>query len=356
MGCSGCGHPAAVVQRRAFIRPNALIGFDPAEKQALYLLTLQAQNIQVASHPLPRLLQPAAARLFPSPPFSVVSLASQRVSNMKGSVTRYLARYRQILQAANRIPYELYNREQTEHVRAQYQTELLSLQNRLYREAQFRAFGLEPAITNLKLRLIAVQSQERVFTGQPLRDARSQDGIITTKLKAVENEQNAILNAVESEAKNEMEPRKAALKAQLTASLDAYKTLLNTQLETRMHDAAAAQAHLLTQLNLGLTGPHLPALTSRKTEVPLNLPIGIGWQSARNASEAEVANSRTAGMRTIAHEVNELHSAALRNIRATALQVAAHNGFTLVNSAGGGAVDITALVANQLRKETGEQP
>ncbi len=356
LGCFGCGHPKSIVQRLAYVRTSKLVVLDPAEQQAIYLRSLQQRNENVANAPLPPLSQPNLARLFPTPAFSVVSLASQRVANMQGSVTRYLARYRDILQAANRIPYELYAREQTEHVRAEYQTELLSLQNRLYETAQFKAAELQPAVTNMKLRLIAVQSQERVFTGQPLRDARSQDAVITTKLAALETEQHDIVAAVEADAKKQLEPRKAALKAQLAASLESYKSQLNTQLETRMHDAAAAQAHLLTQLDLGLDGPHLPALAARKSEVPLNLPLGIGWQNSRAASNAEFEKQQVASAKAIDHEINILHSAALQNTQATARLVAVHHGFVLVNRPGRGAVDITSLVANQLRKEAAALP
>ncbi len=356
LGCSGCGHPSSVAKPRAFIRISALVGMDPAARQAAYLLKLQHISNVDANRQLPKVSLPATARLFPSPPFSVISLASQRTANMQDSVTRYLARYRQILEAATRIPYELYAREKTEKAREQYRTELLALQNRLYQDAQYRASGLQPAITNLRLRLIAVQSQERVFTGQPLRDARSQDVLIAKKLSDMENAQRAIVAAVQSEARNQLEPRKAELKSQLANSLTAYKAQLSRELETRMHDAAAAQANLLTQLNLGLNGPHLPVIANREGEVPFNLPLRDGWQEARQLSAAQFQNSRAVSAKVIAQQVKLLEYSARQNVHAVAQQVATQQGFVLVDRPTAGAADITSLVAQALGKNSTIQP
>lgn len=348
----GCRPAAVPAQPRVTVRLSALLPLHPSWE---HVRSLDRTIASVGT--LPTLTPPVAPPPLPAafvPPQSVpASLVRERLARAAADADRYLRQLAEFLRLRNQ---DLIARERKlEKVRIA--TEVAAARARIDAEvrsvigAQWQELSRE--LYRLGFREVAINSQVKSYTDQPLQDALRQQTLVRAQIATLENRRtqlNATINpTIEANLQPERGRAQAASDERIRLRTEAFEKELQARLAAE-RTLVGARPDPIAPIGSALT----PLPNPRETPLTLvsSAQSATLLQRAQAQTAAAAARQRTNGQA----ERNRLIAAIRADTEQAAEQIARQQKWTLVPENSPNARDETETIASHLREQWQQRP
>ena len=341
---SGCRRLAVAPATPRSARIEALLPLHPAWEQT------QALNRVVAGlAPFNRVLSGAVPPL--PPPFAFTqtapkNMADERKKRIQDDAEQYLIQLTSFLIADNaqRLAREVRARQR--QADAQYRRELETKIAELTAAAAKQRNALNAQINRLGYKLVAYDSQGRIFIGQSQRDAKEAAKQVTRQIDDLTAQRDAISSDFRSAAVAQMRTRRA----ELNQSVSDFRKRRAEQLAAELRDQIDNRSRQLDAAASAITtfGANLPA-TPKPAAVPT--PPPPDFSAANRAAQAQIASALQRQNIAANAQRDRLLAVIRADTEQAVAQIAARENWKLVPVGTQGATDATDAVAKALREQ-----
>jgi hypothetical protein len=345
----GCQQPKPNAMRLGYVRIEALLPLHPLWKQ-VEIQQQQAMRL-AAMQPRPdgiELTLPGLPSNFAPPQKVPPSLMSERQHRLQEEAARYVDSYSEQLTARNNAIFQQEAKTERATMEATYAHQLDARKRELQAIADAKAKVLLAEREKRLFRLVALQSQIKVYSGQAHDDASLQRVRVRAEVAQLDQQRVTLLASVDPQAIAEMAPVRKQLESDLENRLAARRK----QLDQETKDLTAQELARLSKLPdpippIGSTLP--PARYMQET--PLPLPTPRQTLLAIQTAQAGV-DSAARQQQTMWRAQNDRLVAAIRLDLQLAVQQWAHEqGMRIVPLGTRGAMDATAAAAAAIRDQ-----